>query len=93
MPSLIKNIINEDDILVPSFRNDINSINDISEEIARAVGYDNIESQKLAITINEELNINYEESKFKQLLIDSGFYEVINDPFVSLSNQKQEPRI
>ena len=80
-------IINEDDILVPSFRNDINSINDISEEIARAVGYDNIESQKLAITINEELNINYEESKFKQLLIDSGFYEVINDPFTSLNNE------
>ena len=81
-------IINEDDILVPSFRNDINSINDISEEIARAVGYDNIESQKLAITINEELNINYEESKFKQLLIDSGFYEVINDPFVSKRTKK-----
>ncbi|MAJ44720.1 MAG: hypothetical protein CMF96_08275 [Candidatus Marinimicrobia bacterium] len=81
-------IINEDNIIIPSFRNDINSINDIAEEIARAIGYDNIESQKFAITLNEDLNINFEESKFKQILIDSGFYEVINDPFVSKRTKK-----
>ena len=35
------------------------------------------------ITVNKKLNRNSEEIKLKSLLIENGFYEVINDPFVS----------
>ena len=34
-------------IQVPSFRNDISTQNDLAEEIARLIGYDNIENESL----------------------------------------------
>lgn len=78
-------LINDDLIQIPSYRNDINSINDISEEIARAIGYDNIKRQKVDITFKKNQEMNPEEKKIKKLLINEGFYEVINNPFVSSS--------
>ena len=75
-------LITNNVIHVPSFRNDINSLNDISEEIARAVGYNNIKSKKININVKKETQINFNEKKLKKLLINHGFYEVINNPFV-----------
>ncbi len=75
-------LITNNVIHVPSFRNDINSLNDISEEIARAVGYNNIKSKKINIDVKKETQINFNEMKLKKLLINHGFYEVINNPFV-----------
>jgi phenylalanyl-tRNA synthetase beta chain len=75
-------LITNNVIHVPSFRNDINSLNDISEEIARAVGYNNIKSKKINIDVKKETQINFNETKLKKLLINHGFYEVINNPFV-----------
>ena len=75
-------LITSNVIHVPSFRNDINSLNDISEEIARAVGYNNIKSKKININVKKETQINFNEKKLKKLLINHGFYEVINNPFV-----------
>ena len=69
-------------IQIPTYRNDINSINDISEEIGRAIGYNNIKSQSIKIPIKNNLKLNFEENKIKKLLINNGFYEVINNPFV-----------
>ena len=68
-------------IEVPSFRNDIKSINDIAEEIARAIGYDNIPVQEINIFKSAHKDIDENERLIKSLLIDNGFYEVINDPF------------
>lgn len=70
-------------IEVPSFRNDINTQNDIAEEFARCYGYNNI--KPLPFKINN-INVNktneiMKEKKIKSLLIDNGFYEVINFPF------------
>ena len=31
------------DIKVPSWRHDIESVNDLAEEVARVIGYDNIQ--------------------------------------------------
>ena len=62
--------------------NDINSLNDISEEVARAIGYNNIKRQAINISIKNNLKLNFEENKIKKLLINEGFYEVINNPFV-----------
>ncbi len=69
-------------IYIPTYRNDISSLNDISEEVARAIGYDNIETSNFKISLNNIPSKNYEENKLKNLLIKNGFHEVINDPFV-----------
>lgn len=71
-------------IEVPSHRHDICSQNDLAEEIARCIGYNNIEPKSFSVKkINfEEFNENIKKEKiFKRLLIDNGFYEVINFPF------------
>lgn len=80
--------INESTIIVPSYRNDIKNINDISEEIARAIGYDNIKPIPLNLKHNrsKEFFNKDSEKKLKNLLTDNGFFEVINDPFVQVNN-------
>lgn len=81
-------LVSNNFIHVPSYRNDIKTINDISEEIARAVGYNNINSEKFDIKVTNESKINFNENKIKKLLLNEGFYEVINSPFVSDGSSK-----
>lgn len=78
--------INDASIYVPSHRHDIESINDISEEIARVIGYNNIKPKPIKIP-KASSKINNQELNIKNFLIDNGFYEVINDPFVSSGNE------
>lgn len=79
--------INETLIHVPSHRHDIYSINDIAEEIARAIGYNDIEAKNFTIESNkDEKTINDNETKIKNLLVNNGFCEVVNDPFTSVQN-------
>ena len=75
-------VVTDNVIEVPSYRNDIRTQNDLAEEIARIIGYDNIPFNELNI-INNEKKISFNnENKIKRLLIDNGFNEVINNPFV-----------
>ncbi len=75
--SILDNIIK-----VPSYRNDVTTHNDLAEEIARIIGYDNIPSIEInAIKKFNDTSPNIEQ-KLKNLFIDNGFYEVINNPFV-----------
>ena len=71
-------------IIVPSYRNDIHSINDIAEEISRSIGYDNIAREKFNLPLTKNYHIDDLEAikKLKNFLIHHGFYEVINNPFV-----------
>ena len=78
-------VLTNHDIEVPSYRNDIRTQNDIAEEIARIIGYDNIPLTELNITNYKQKNSSNNEYKIKRLLIDNGFNEVINNPFVSNS--------
>tara|TARA_B100000767_G_C19776285_1_gene542785 strand:- start:4044 stop:5954 length:1911 start_codon:yes stop_codon:yes gene_type:complete len=74
-----------ENIKVPSYRSDVRNLNDIAEEIARSIGYDELPVKKMHIT-NKNKNKNKNniiEARLKSLLIDNGFYEVINSPFVS----------
>lgn len=78
----LKFIFDKDKIVVPSHRGDIGTENDIAEEIARVIGYNNITNKK--ITIPKIASDYFEddlEQIIKDLLIDHGFYEVINNPF------------
>jgi phenylalanyl-tRNA synthetase beta chain len=74
-------IIEDNNIQVPSHRNDIKTQNDIAEEIARSIGYNNIESKEIIIPASKYKYINDIGHNIKSLLIDNGFYEVINSPF------------
>tara|TARA_A100001388_G_scaffold277584_1_gene269666 strand:- start:5089 stop:6996 length:1908 start_codon:yes stop_codon:yes gene_type:complete len=72
----------EGKIKVPTHRNDIETINDLAEEVARAIGYNNIKSESLKIPTVSNITRDFREKKIKKILIDQGFYEVINNPFV-----------
>jgi len=68
-------------IKVPSYRSDIQHQNDLAEEIARVIGYDNIPVSSINLEPKtNELNLN-NETKIKNFLIEHGFMEVINSPF------------
>ena len=67
-------------ILIPSHRNDIESCNDIAEEIARVLGYDNIKIKEINLPKQASLEISLDD-KVRSFLVRKGFNEVINFPF------------
>ncbi len=72
-------------VIAPSFRVDIECMNDIAEEIARIFGYNNIPSTMLQGDtlqggFTKEQNF---ENKIKNLLSDKGFYEIYTYSFTS----------
>ena len=75
-------------VIVPSFRNDIETQNDLSEEVARVLGFDKIKSSSIDLPNVKMLDNNLSEKLFNEYLIDNGFYEVINFPFISESKTK-----
>ena len=74
-------LIDDNMINVPSYRSDISTQNDLSEEVARIIGYDNISKHKLTLVKGKNSNTDSMENKLRFFLIDHGFYEVINFPF------------
>ena len=77
-----------DKIKVPSFRHDIKTQNDLAEEIARVIGYNNISSCTMNLNkILDKKEIN-KVSFFEIFLTDNGFSEVINFPFTSSEDKK-----
>ena len=71
-------------VFIPSYRSDIYHQNDLAEEIARVIGYDNIDQQIIKIHNPKKINSTFEEDKIKTFLIENGFCEVINMPFNSI---------
>ena len=70
-------------IIPPSFRGDVHTENDIAEEIARVIGYNNIPIQVFDIPKLDPIKNNkLIELKLKNHLIENGFFEVINNPFI-----------
>ena len=51
-------------------RNDISSQNDLSEEVARVIGYDNISKHKLPLIKGNASNKDSIENKLRFFLID-----------------------
>ena len=75
------------EILVPSYRHDIKTNNDLAEEIARTIGYNNIKSTPINL---KKIIDDKKDSKIKiieSFLCKNGFLEVINFPFTS-KNEK-----
>jgi len=75
------------EIVVPTFRHDIESQNDLAEEIARVIGYNNIISKPLKITAKLDKSAD-DFNRLKNYLIKNGFSEVINFPFTRNEEKK-----
>lgn len=73
-------------IKVPSYRSDISHQNDLAEELARVMGYDNLPVRTINLGgASKKLDI-FNEQLIKRFFVDSGFAEVINSPFCAASN-------
>ncbi len=77
----------EKEIIIPSHRHDIASQNDLAEEIARIIGYNNIKSKPLEITNKIDKSAD-KVDRLKNFLIKNGFSEVINFPFTKNKEKK-----
>ena len=71
-------------VVIPSYRSDIFHQNDLAEEIARVIGYDNIDQEIIKIHNPKKISSTLKEDKIKTFLIENGFCEVINMPFNSI---------
>jgi phenylalanyl-tRNA synthetase beta chain len=81
-------VIQDGFIKVPPYRSDIKTQNDLAEEVARVIGYDNILRADINIPKNDKNDHTDIENKLRYFLLDNGFYEVINSPFVPLSSDE-----
>ena len=78
-------VSNKGFITVPSYRSDVKTQNDLAEEVARVIGYDNIPTSEISIPKNKNTSHKDLEDKLRFFLLDNGFYEVINSPFVGFT--------
>ncbi|MBE5734277.1 MAG: phenylalanine--tRNA ligase subunit beta [Clostridiales bacterium] len=73
-------------VIVPLYREDMDSYPDIAEEIIREYGYDHIEPSLLKTSAITNGGLNDEQNKteqLKNLMVGYGFNEMINYSFVS----------
>ncbi|WQR82842.1 phenylalanine--tRNA ligase subunit beta [Helicobacter pylori] len=81
------------EVIVPNFRHDIKTIQDIAEEILRFVGIDNLVSKPLNSVSSKNSNPHYETHRFfenlKHKALACGFKEVIHYVFYSKEKQKK----
>jgi len=72
-------------VVIPPFRHDIKNIADITEEIVRIIGIDNIQSKPLEIresnSINKTSNSLVLKNSLRQRAISNSFYETITYVF------------
>ncbi len=80
------------EVIVPNFRHDIKTIQDIAEEILRFVGIDNLASKPLHCVSSKNSNPHYDTHRFfenlKHKALACGFKEVIH--YVFYSKEKQQ---
>ena len=80
-------------VKVPSYRSDINHQNDLAEELARVVGYDNIPLKNFNINNTSNIVVTSNEDLIKSFLVDNGFLEVINTPFCSAGDPNSSIKV
>lgn len=81
-------VLEGDMIHVPSYRADVEGMQDIAEEVARIFGYNNIRSTPFVASVRTGLltpRQNY-KAKINNLLVEAGAYEIYTFSFVSPKN-------
>ena len=76
------------EIKVPSFRHDIKTNNDLAEEIARTIGYNNIKSTPINLKKVFDDKRAIRVKMIESFLCKNGFSEVINFPFTSKKEEQ-----
>tara|TARA_Y100000816_G_C26102864_1_gene585029 strand:+ start:629 stop:2536 length:1908 start_codon:yes stop_codon:yes gene_type:complete len=75
-------------ILIPTYRSDIETQNDLAEEVSRIIGYDEIPREEFKISKSTtKVPTKRKEHNIKNFLIDNGFFEIINNPFTSIKSK------
>ena len=90
----VKEIIEDSlSIKVPHYRHDIKNVADITEEIIRIIGIDNIVSKPLAIDEVNRVNKTsldlQKRNKIRYKAIENGFFETLTYVFTSKENLKK----
>jgi len=74
-------------IIVPRFRHDIKNIADVTEEIVRIIGIDNIKAKPLLMHEKNKSNLTskvlLKKNKLRNLSVANGFYETLTYAFTS----------
>ena len=74
------------ELTCPSHRYDIEIKEDVIEEIARIIGYDNLPSKRLKLLASSPEDTSIEKERLsKDIFVNAGFNEVINYAFVDSS--------
>lgn len=73
-------------IKVPSYRSDIYNQNDLAEEIARVIGYNNLPVSSINLDKKDKTLEVTNQELLKDFLVENGFAEVINSSFSSCSS-------
>ncbi len=77
-------------IQVPLYRHDIKNIADVTEEIVRIIGIDNIQAKPLAIDeinrVNKTSNDLIKKNKIRSKAIENGFFETVSYVFTNKEN-------
>ena len=80
-------------IQIPLYRHDIKNIADITEEVVRIIGIDNIQAKPLAIDevnrSNKASDNLVKKNKLRAKAIENGFYETLTYVFTSRDNLKK----
>lgn len=76
--------IEDNTVIVPTFRNDIESMADIAEEVVRIYGYNKIPSTMMKgnVTAGGKTERQKLEDKIKNSLVSSGLYEIMTYSFI-----------
>lgn len=74
------------ELICPPHRYDIEIKEDVIEEIARIIGYDNLPSKRLKLLSSSPEDISIEKERLsKDIFVNAGFNEVINYAFIDSS--------
>lgn len=80
-------------IQIPLFRHDIKNIADVTEEVVRIIGIDNIQAKPLAIDevnrMNQTSHNLVKKNKLRAKAIENGFYETLTYVFASRDTLKK----
>ena len=80
-------------IQIPLFRHDIKNIADVTEEVVRIIGIDNIQAKPLAIDevnrINQTSHNLVKKNKLRAKAIENGFFETLTYVFASRDTLKK----
>ncbi|MEW5841717.1 MAG: phenylalanine--tRNA ligase subunit beta, partial [Bacteroidota bacterium] len=74
------------DVVIPTYRHDIEREIDLIEEVARIYGYNKIpEINKMCVTLEQKVDHSAFDGNVRNVLNSLGFYEIITNSFLSES--------